>query len=316
MKFLRLGALFVLLLTATQLFAKEYTVGITQIVEHPALDACRQGIEDELKAQGFSENTKVLFESAQGNIATATQIAKKFIGADVDVAVAIATPSAQTLLKASRGTVPVVFSAVTDPVGAKLVNSLQNPGKSSGVSDLSPVGAHVALIQEIVPNVQSIGVVFNAGEANSVTLVNLLKKHAKDRKIQVVEAVATKSADVQLATQSLVGKVQAIYIPTDNMIVSALESVIRVADDAKIPVIAADTDSVKRGAAAALGFNYYNVGRQTGKVVADVLRGKKVGTIPVEQVKKLDLFVNIVAARKQGIVLPAKVVARAKEIIE
>lgn len=293
------------------------SVAITQIVEHPSLDACRQGIRDELAAQGFTvgETLEWTYESAQGNPTTAAQVARKFAGMTPDVIVAITTPSAQTAAAAARGT-PLVFAAVTDPVGAKLVKHPGRPGGLiTGVSDLTPIDRHMALVKRITPDARRLGVIFNPGEANSATLVALVKRHAPEHGMEVVEAGATKTADVLGAARSLVGKVDAIYLPTDNTVISALEAVLKVGMDAGIPVITGDTDSVKRGAVAALGFDYYDVGRQTGQVVARVLRGEKPGDIPVEYVKKLQLFVNPGAAAKMGVTLPAAMIEEAKEVI-
>jgi len=298
--------------------AQEKFVAITQIVEHPALDAARKGVKDELEAQGFVEgkNLKWMYESAQGSPTTAAQVAKKFAGAEPDVIVAIATPSAQTVA-ASAKNIPLVFSAVTDPVGAKLVGSIDNPGGMiTGVSDMSPIGAHMKLIKQISPDVNTLGVIYNIGEANSRTLVDMVKREAPKNGMSVTDAVATKSGDVLAAARSLVGKADAIYVPTDNTVVSAFEAVIKVGNQAKIPVFAADTDSVKRGAIAAAGFNYYDVGRQTGKIVARILKGEKPGDIPVEFVQKTELYLNPGAAAAQGAAIPADLLGAAKEVIE
>ncbi len=293
-------------------------VAITQIVEHPALDAARKGIKDELAKQGFVEgkNLKWSYESAQGTPATASEIAKKFAGEKPDVAVAIATPSAQALASSLHDT-PLVFSAVTDPVGAKLISSMKNHKENiTGVSDLSPVKRQMELIKEIVPSAKNLGVIFNPGEANSVTLVNLVKKYAPTVGMTMIEAGSPKSSDVLAAARSLVDKVDAIYIPTDNTVVSAFEAVIKVAQESKIPVIAADTDSVKRGAIAALGFNYYDLGRQTGKMVVAILNGKSAKEIDAEGVEKTELFVNPEAALKMGVTLNNTLIKRAKEVIK
>ena len=181
--------------------------------------------------------------------------------------VPISTPSAQAVVAATSD-IPVVFTAVTDPLGAKLISNLEKPGANvTGMSDLSPIVKHLELIKEITPDAKTIGVPYNPGEANSVTLLGLLKSEGAEMGFEIVEAPAPTSADVLAAAQSLVGKVDVIYVPTDNTIVSALEAVIKVGTDNKIPVYAGDTDSVPRGAVAALGFNYYDVGRQTGKIV-------------------------------------------------
>lgn len=292
-------------------------VAVTQIVEHPALDAVREGVKDELTAEGFKEgeNLQWLYESAQGNNATAAQIAKKFAGKNPHVIVAIATPSAQTMAAVARYS-SIVFSAVTDPLGAKLVSNMQKPGRNiTGVTDLTPLDRHMALIKRIVPDAKNVGVIFNPGEANSITLVELVKKYAPLQGMQVVEAGATKSSEVLAAARSLVGKVDVIYVPTDNTVVSAFSAVVRVGQTARIPVIAGDTDSVRQGAIAALGFNYYDVGRQTGKIVVRILRGEKAGDIAVQGVDKLELFVNPAAARKMGITLDPGLLSEAKEVI-
>jgi len=297
--------------------AEQKSVAITQIVEHPALDSVRLGVKEELIKQGFVEgkNLKWQYESAQGNPTTAAQIARKFAGESPDVIVAIATPSAQTAAAAARNTA-IVFSAVTDPVGAKLVKDLNHPGRNiTGTTDMLPVKKHLELVKRLVPNIKTIGTIYNPGEANSVTIVELVEKIAPELNIQVVKSAATKSSDVLTAARSLVGKVDAIYLPTDNTVISAAEAVIKVGEQNKLPVIAADTDTVKRGAIAALGFNYYDVGRQTGAIVALILNGQKPGDIPVQGVEKMELHINPGAAERMGLKLPEGILEEAKEVI-
>ncbi len=309
---------FVLLLSNPLIGMADKSVAITQIVEHPALDAVRKGVKDELADSGYNvgKNLKWNYESAQGNGATASQIAKKFAGDNPDVIVAIATPSAQTMAAAARNSA-IVFSAVTDPVGAKLVSNMEKPGGNiTGVTDLTPIDKHMALVKRVVPSAQSVGVIFNPGEANSVTLLELVKQYAPQQGMKVVEASATKSSEVLSAARSLVGKADVIYIPTDNTVVSAFSAVVKVGQSAKIPVVAGDTDSVKQGAVAALGFNYYDVGRQTGKIVYQVLQGAKPGSIAVQGVDKMELFVNPAAAKKMGITLDKGLISEAKEVIK
>ncbi|WP_372981036.1 ABC transporter substrate-binding protein [Marinobacter sediminum] len=294
------------------------TVAITQIVEHPALDAVYQGVKDELAAQGFKEgeNLKVMHESAQGNSAIASQIARKFVGDSPDVIVAIATPSAQTVAAAARN-VPVIFSAVTDPVGAKLVPALEASGTNiSGVSDMLPIDKHLDMLLRVMPDAKRIGTVYNPGEANAVSLVNLLEERLAARDLELVKAAATKTSEVLGASRSLVGEVDAIYLTTDNTVISAVEAVISVGERASIPVFAADTATVSRGAVAALGFNYYNHGRQTGAMVARVLNGDKPGDMPVETMDTLDLFVNPAAAERMGITLSDDLIQDAKEVVK
>ncbi len=303
---------------ATPAMAADIKVGVTAIVEHPALDAARDGIKEALAAEGFVDGEQIdfIYESAQGKPEIAAQIAKKFVGDGVNVIVPISTPSAQGALAATRE-IPIVFTAVTDPVAAQLVSNLEKPGGNiTGISDMSPMAEHVALIQEITPDAKRIGVIGNPGEANSVVLVERLKEVATAAGLEVVEASATKSADVQQAALSLVGKVDVIYIPTDNTVVSALEAAVSVAEENKIPLYAGDTDSIPRGALATVGFNYFNVGVETGKAVARVLKGENPGDIAIGYATGTDLVVNKTAAGKFGVTIPDAVLSRATQIIE
>jgi putative ABC transport system substrate-binding protein len=305
-------------LALTPAAAKTVKVAVTAIVEHPALDACRDGIRDGLAAAGYKvgDNLEFVYRSAQGNPATAAQIARQFAGEAPDVIVPISTPSAQAAAAASR-TIPIVFTAVTDPLAAGLVKSAEAPGGNvTGISDLSPIGAHVALIRELVPNAKAVGFIFNPGETNSVALLRRFKAEAGKAGLTVVEAPANRSADVQGAARGLVGRVQALYVPTDNTIVSALESVIGVAEQNKIPFIAGDTDSVERGALASIGFNYHDVGKETAALVVRVLKGEKPGAIAVAQASGTNLVVNRKAAKAQNVTLPDALVARAKKVVE
>ncbi|SLN40914.1 ABC transporter substrate-binding protein [Oceanibacterium hippocampi] len=299
--------------------AADKSVAITAIVEHPALDAARQGILDELAAQGFKEgeNLTVSFQTAQGEFPTAVQIAKKYLGEKPDVIIGISTPSAQAIAANAGPEQKIVFTAVTDPVGAKLVSNNEKPGANiTGMSDMSPISKHLELITRITPAAKRIGIIYNSGEANSRSLVELLKSAAPTYGMTIVEGVATNSNEVRPAARSLAGKVDAIYVPTDNTAVSAFESILQVGYDGQIPVYSGDTDSVARGAVAALGFNYYDVGRQTGVIVAKVLNGANPGDIAVEQVQKLELHINPASAAKMGVTIPDAIKAEAFKTIE
>ncbi|MGF1694722.1 ABC transporter substrate-binding protein [Vibrio kyushuensis] len=304
------------LLSSTSLMAKTAKVAVSQIVEHPALDATRQGLLDGLKAQGYEEGQNLEFDykTAQGNPAIAVQIARQFIGENPDVLVGIATPTAQALVAATRK-IPVVFTAVTDPVGAKLVKQLEQPGKNvTGLSDLSPVSQHVELIKELLPDAKSIGVVYNPGEANAVTLVELLKESAKAQGFKVIEATALKSADVMSATQAIAAKSDVIYAPTDNTVASAIEGMITAANQANTPVLGGATSYVDKGAIASLGFDYYQVGYQTADYVVAILEGKKPGDLDVKVAKGSDLVVNSGAAKKLGVTIPQAILDRATSV--
>ncbi len=298
--------------------AEEKSVAVTAIVEHPALDAVRDGIQDALKEAGYEsgKNLKWQYQSAQGNTGTAAQIARKFIGDKPDAIVAIATPSAQAAVAATK-TVPVVFSAVTDPVVAKLVASWE-PSKTNvtGVSDMLALEKQIALIKQVVPNAKRVGMVYHPGEANSVVVLKQKQKLLPEHGLTLVEAAAPRSVDVSSAARSLIGKVDVIYTSTDNNVVSAYEALVKVGQDAKIPLIASDTDSVKRGAVAALGINYRDLGEQTGRMVVRILKGEKPGDIAVESSDKLELFVNPGAAEKQGVQLSPALINSAAQIVK
>lgn len=306
--------LLALLPMALPTLAAEYSVSFNQIVEHPALDALRQGVKDELKAQGF----EVTYHDhiAQGNIATANLIAKQILGERPDVAVGIATPTAQACAQAIKE-IPVVFAAVTDPVGAGLVQSLNKPGGNvTGTSDMSPIDRQLELILEFLPQLKKLGVIYNSGEANSVTLVRVLKEECTKRGISVEEATVSNSAGVFQAAKSLIGRTEAVYIPTDNTVVSAFEAITQIGYQAKLPVFAADTDSVARGAIAALAVDYYKMGRQTGEMVGRVFKGASPGEMPIETLREFQVHVNPGSAQKMGLTVSSELLDKADKIVE
>ncbi|MDN7456077.1 ABC transporter substrate-binding protein [Burkholderia cenocepacia] len=297
--------------------AHAQTVKVLSIVDHPALDAIRDGVRAELKAEGYGDDKlRWEYQSAQGNTGTAAQIARKFVGDKPDVIVAIATPAAQSVVAATKS-VPVVYSGVTDPVAAQLVKGWGPSGTNvTGVSDKLPLDRQVALIKRVVPNAKTVGMVYNPGEANSVVVVKELKEILAKQGMTLKEAAAPRTVDIGPAAKSLIGKVDVIYTNTDNNVVSAYEALVKVANEAKIPLVAGDTDSVKRGGIAALGINYGDLGRQTGKVVARILKGEKPGAIASETSSNLELFVNTGAAAKQGVTLSPDLVKEAKTVIK
>lgn len=317
--FLTVGALAAALaIQAAPAAAQQKSVAVTAIVEHPALDAVRDGVQDALKQAGYEsgKNLKWQYQSAQGNTGTAAQIARKFVGDRPDAIVAIATPSAQSVVAATKD-VPVVYSAVTDPVAAQLVPSMEASGTNvTGVSDLLALDKQIELIKTVVPGAKRVGMVYNPGEANSVVVVKQLQELLPKAGMTLVEAAAPRTVDVASAARSLIGKVDVIYTNTDNNVVSAYESLVKVGNDAKIPLVASDTDSVKRGAIAALGIDYHDLGVQTGKIVVRILKGEKPGAIPSETSSNLRLFVNPGAAAKQGVSLSDALLKSAAEVIK
>ncbi|QEY26432.1 ABC transporter substrate-binding protein [Neisseria zalophi] len=293
-------------------------VAITTIVEHPALDSVREGVIEELKEKGFEEgkNLTIDFQSAQGSTANAAQIAKKFAGDNPDVIVAIATPSAQSVVATTK-TIPVVYAAVTDPVEAKLVPNMDASNTNvTGVSDELPLAPQIELMKKIVPTLKNVGYVYSPGEVNSTIVLEQLKSQLEPQGINLVAAPAQRSSDVLTAARSLNGKVDLIYTSLDNNVVSSYESMAKAASEMKIPLIASDTDSVKRGAVAALGVNYHDLGKKTGELAVQILNGAKAGEIPSAHMENLDLLLSKKNAAAQGIVLPDALVAEAKEVFE
>ncbi len=292
---------------------KNVTIGVTQIVSHPALDATVKGFKAALAQQGFVAGKNVTYDdqNAQGDMATAASIAQKFVSENVNLILSVATPTSQAAAKATQ-TIPIVFAAVTDPVAAGLVKDPKAPeGNITGVSDLLPLQPHLDLIKKLVPNVKTVGLLYNAGEANSFALAKEEKIKAEAMGLKVVQATAASSAEVQQAAQSLVGRVDAISVLTDNTVVSALESVVKVAKDNKIPLIAGDTDTVKRGAVAAYAFNYEDLGKQAGDMAAKILNGTPIKDIPVEYASKLTLSVNPTSAKAMGVTIPTELMTTA-----
>lgn len=282
---------------------KTYKVGILQYVEHPSLNEATKGFKAALKESGL----KVEYDeqNAQGDPANNTTAANNLVGAGNDLIFANATPSAQAVQTATAD-IPVLFTSVTDAVGAELIQSMEKPGANvTGTVDTHP---------EAIPNTvkfianelkaKKLGMVYNAGEQNSRAQVDIVKKEAKKYGVEVVEASANTSADVKQATESLVSKVDAYYIITDNTVVSALDSVLDVATDKKIPVMVGELDSVKRGGFGAYGFSYYDIGYEAGQMAVQILKeGKKPADIPAAYPANLKFEVNKETADKLGITI-------------
>ena len=297
-----------------------YEIGITQIVTHPALDANRQGFIDQMTKEGFIEGVDVSYDSdtAEGDMSIATSIAQKFVSDNVDLILAIATPTAQASVEAARETdIPIVFGSVTDPVAAGLVDSWDNPGDNvTGISDWADIATQIELVLDICPECENLGTIYNAGEVNSKVQVDELKDIAPDLGLtNVIEATTAASADVMTAAQSLVGRVDAIWIPTDNTVVSGFEAVVKVCEDNQIPLFAADTATVERGAIGTPGIDYYVLGEECGKIAARILRGESPADIPVKKVPMTDLYLNPLAAERLGVTIPQSVLDKATEIV-
>lgn len=293
-------------------------VKLSYIVDHPAIEATKDGILAVLAAAGYvaGETMDLEVQSAQGSMPTQAQINTKFVGDKPDLIIAISTPSAQTAMSATSD-IPIVFAAVTDPLASGLVDSYEAPGRNlTGSSDKTPIDKHLELVKRIVPEAKTIGVIYNGGEANSVAQVEVVKDEAGKAGLGVVEATAAQSSGVLDAARSLVGKVDAIYVPTDSTVVSAVEAVVRAGTDGGVPVIAADTSSVERGAIAALGFDYSDIGAAAGEHAVAILKGADPATLPVRFVDKLELFLNPGSAAKMGVELPEDLISEASTVVQ
>ncbi|HYK73407.1 MAG TPA: ABC transporter substrate-binding protein [Pseudoneobacillus sp.] len=277
------------------------TIGVTQIVEHPSLDAAFDGFKKALEDQGVDAKYDV--QIAQGDQNNNQTIANNFVGDGVDLIFANSTPSALGSLNATKD-IPIVFTSVTDAVGAGLVESMENPGGNvTGTTDTHPdaIPNVVKFIQDYLPG-STVGVVYNSGEQNSIAQIELVKEELEKANLKLEEATVSSSSEVKQAAESLVGKADVFYIITDNTVVSALESVIQVANDNDVPLFVGELDSVKRGGFAAYGFDYFDIGYEAGEMAAQILKdGKKPSELPVQYPQKLKLQINKKAAAEMNI---------------
>ncbi len=284
------------------------TVAITQIVEHPSLDKIHKGIIDELETAGFiaGKNCKIVYENAQGNMTIAAQIAQKFVSLDPDVIVAISTPSAQTVAQAAKSfNIPVVFGAVTDPISAKLVKNLENTsGNVTGTIDRPQASQQLNEMLKLFPDIQILGILFNPSESNSLVQIEMMEQAVKAVNISIVKIPALKTAEVGAAAQAACDQVDALFIPNDNSIISALDAVLQAADHYKIPVFTSDPESVDKGALAATANDQYMTGRETGKMAVEILQGKKVQDMPVKTINHIKTYINAEKAKLFGIKIP------------
>ncbi|TDO78265.1 putative ABC transport system substrate-binding protein [Halanaerobium saccharolyticum] len=306
-----------LVLVSSLAGAQEYRIGISQFVEHPALDAAREGFIEGLTAAGFSkENIEFIVQNAQADFATAQSIAQQFRGDNLDLILTIATPNAQAAANVITDT-PVLFTAVTDPVKAGIVESMEVPGGNmTGTTDMNPVEKQIELIKEFIPEITDLGVLYNPGEVNSVVQIDLVKKVTAEMGIKLHEATVSNSSEVSLAASSLVGDVDAVYVPTDNIIVSALPSVLNITNQNNIPVFASENGQVRQGSIATLGIDYKLLGIQTGKMAAQILNGADPAEMAVQSSDQLKLYLNKKAAENLNLEIPAAVLDRADVIYE
>ena len=307
-----------LILAAAVSFAETYTVGIGQFAQHGSLDNCYQGFVEGLAEAGLveGENLKIDLQNAQADMGIAQQIAAQFASAKVDMMVGIATPMAQACYNAAAGAIPTIFTAVTDPVAAGFASADGTAaGEVTGTSDALPIKAQLETIRAMLPDAAKIGILYTTSEVNSISAIEIYKSLAGDYGFEIVESGISTTADIPLALDALLGKVDCLTNLTDNTVVSALALVLDKANAAGKPVFGSEIEQVKLGCVAAEGLDYIALGRQTGLMAAKVLRGEaKASEIPYEIITEPGLYVNTEALAKFGIVLSDELKARANEV--
>ena len=293
---------------------KKFKIGIVQLVEHPALDAAYKGFVDGLAKAGYvdGQNITLDYQNAQGEQANCQTIATKLVDDKSDLILAIATPAAQAVANTTKD-IPILVTAVTDPADAKLVASNKKPGGNvSGTSDLTPVDEQMKLLKQLLPNAKKVAMLYCSSETNSKFQVDIAKKSAAALGLETVDATVSNSNEIQQVVQSLVGKVEAIYAPTDNMIAAGMATVSMVAQPAKLPIIVGESGMVKNGGVATYGINYYDLGLLTAKQAVKILKdGAKPADMPIEYSTNCDLTLNKDVAAKIGLTIPQELLDKA-----
>ena len=277
-------------------------VTILQMVEHPALNSTRQGIIDELK----ENNINITYQSAQGNAQLAIQIANHFVNLSPNCLVGLGTTATQALVAANQtAEIPIVFSSVTDPIAAQLVQNLKNPsGNITGVSNYLDPTVQFTFLKKMLPSLKRLGILYNPGEANSVVLLEKMQQAAKKMGLELVVAPINQTAEVVNATQSLLFKIDAIFINNDNTALSAFDAIINATRHYNLPVFCSDIDMLNRGALAAIGPDQYQIGRKTGKMILQILNSKKPQDIPVLFADVFQTKINYPEAMRLNIDVP------------
>ena len=295
--------------------AEKVNVGIVQLVEHAALDAANKGFVEGLASKGYKEGQNIAYDrqNAQADQSNLQNIAHRFVNNKVNLICAIATPAAQTVANVTSD-IPIVATAVTDYKTAKLVKDNAKPGTNvTGTTDMNPVEQQLDLLLKLVPNAKSVGTIYCSSEVNSQLQIEILKKAAAAKGVTVKEATVSNVNDIQQAARSLVGKVQAIYVPTDNVLASAMPTLVSVTEEAKLPVICGEGGMVKAGGLATLGVDYYKLGFQAGEMAADILSGKsKPADMAIQAQKEFKAMVNLKEAEKIGLKVPEDVLKGAE----
>lgn len=282
------------------------TIGIVQLVEHDALDAANRGITDALKERGVT--MEIDRQNAQADQSNLRNIAQRFVSHNYPLIFAIATPAAQTVANATS-TTPIVATAVTDFAVAKLVKDNAKPGTNvTGSSDMNPIAAQTELLLKLVPNAKTVGTIYNSSEINSQLQIDILRKELEKHGVALAEATISSVNDIQQAAQSLVGKVDVMYVPTDNVVASSMPTLYRVTQAAKLAVVAGEAGMVRSGATATVAVDYYNLGKIAGNMGADILEGKaKPQDMPIRYQTEFNVVLNEPIVKELGLTVPEDV---------
>ena len=287
--------------------ADKIKIGILQLVEHDALDASYRGFVDGLKEAGYEDGKNIIidYQNAQGEQANCITIGQKFINDKSDLILAIATPAAQAVANMTKD-IPILITAVTDPADSKLVNDNNAPGGNvTGTSDLTPVESQIELLTEITPNVKTVGLLYCSSEQNSVFQINMAKRKLDSMGIKHIDLTVSNPNEIQQVLQSAIGKVEAVYTPTDNMIAAGMATVALVAEPAKLPVVCGEGGMTKLGGTATYGISYYELGKLTSTQAVSILKGEKnPAEMPIEYLQKFDLIVNTNMVESIGLTIP------------
>ncbi len=297
--------------------AKKVRIGILQLMSHPSLDQIHQGIIDGLKARGYENGKNVEIEdlNGQGEQSNLKMMSDQLVADQSDYLVAIATPSAQALSTAAQGRIPMIMSAVTDPVGAGLVDSMENPGKPvTGTSDALPVAEQIDLLRAFVPGAKTIGLLYTTSEPASAAQIAEAKEAVEKAGLKAVEASIASTNDLAQVAETLAGDVDAIYVPNDNTIAASMNTLIAATNAHRIPVIASAEAMVASGALASRGVVQYQIGIDTANMLADVMEGKDPSTMPVQLSIKAEIYVNVAQAEQLGIAIPDEVRNQMKDV--
>lgn len=291
-----------------------FKIGVIQLVTHDALDATYEGFVDGLEEAGLvkDKDFSIDYQNAQGEKSNCQTIAAKFANDKLDLVLAIATDAAQAMANETTE-IPILVTAVTDPFDSKLVKSNEKSGTNvAGSSDLTPVKEQMELIREILPEAESVAVLYNSSESNSVFQVNLAKEVAGELGLTLIDASVSQSSEIQSVVESVVGKVQAIYTPTDNMIASGMPTVSMIAQEANIPVIVGEEGMLKNGGLATYGINYYDLGKLTSTQAVDIIKdNKNPADMPILYQTDFELLINKEIADSMDITIPESLLERA-----